>query len=299
MRDEDVRTSCFAQLAILCARFGADVAYEGGLDAGFSFRGRRIPYLSRQKGIFRAAIQRGPAALSIQTSARTPYRDVETRDGFLYDYRAGAVDQADNRALRAAHDLQVPLVYFVGTRPGWYRPNFPFYVIDDDPSTRQVLVAPGTMVGPMDEQEPVLPDDPIERRYAVREVRARIHQARFRGRVVPAYRGQCAICHLKEVRLLDAAHITGDLEADGEPKVSNGLALCSIHHRAFDHDLVAISPEYEVRVSTRLLQDDDGPMLELLKTFDRRPILVPRRTEWKPDRQRLATRFQRFLAAAV
>jgi len=217
----------------------------------------------------------------------------------FYDYRAGAVDQADNRALRAAHDLQVPLVYFVGTRPGWYRPNFPFYVIDDDPSTRQVLVAPGTMVGPMDEQEPVLPDDPIERRYAVREVRARIHQARFRGRVVPAYRGQCAICHLKEVRLLDAAHITGDLEADGEPKVSNGLALCSIHHRAFDHDLVAISPEYEVRVSTRLLQDDDGPMLELLKTFDRRPILVPRRTEWKPDRQRLATRFQRFLAAAV
>jgi hypothetical protein len=129
---------------------------------------------------------RGPAALSIQTSANTPYRDVETRDGFLYDYRAGAVEQPDNRALRAAHDLQVPLVYFVGTRPGWYRPNFPFFVIADDPSTRQVLVAPGAMVGPIDEQEAVLPDDPIERRYAVREVRVRIHQARFRGRVVPA-----------------------------------------------------------------------------------------------------------------
>jgi putative restriction endonuclease len=81
--------------------------------------------------------------------------------------------------------------------------------------------------------------------------------------------------------------------------VSNGLALCSIHHRAYDHDLIAISPDYEVRVSTRLLQDDDGPMLDLLKTFDRRPILVPRRTAWKPDRERLATRFERFLAAAV
>ena len=100
MRDEDVRTSCFAQLAILSARFGADVPYEGGLDAGFSFRGRRVPYLSRQKGIFRAAVQRGPAALSIQTSANTPYGDVETRDGFLYDYRAGAIDLPDNRALR-------------------------------------------------------------------------------------------------------------------------------------------------------------------------------------------------------
>jgi putative restriction endonuclease len=101
------------------------------------------------------------------------------------------------------------------------------------------------------------------------------------------------------MRLLDAAHITGDFEAEGEPAVSNGVALCSIHHRAYDHDLIAISPDYEVRVSTRLLQDEDGPMLELLKTFDRRPIFVPRRTAWKPDRERLATRYERFLAAAV
>jgi putative restriction endonuclease len=298
VRDEDVRTSCFSQLAVLCAQFGADVPYRGGLDAGFTFRGRRIPYLSPQKGIFRAAVQRGPAALSIQTSANTPYRDVETPDGFLYDYRVGSIDQPDNRALRAAHDLQVPLVYFVGTRPGWYRANFPFFVVDDDPATGQVLVAPGRMVGPMDEQEPVLPDDLIERRYAVREVRVRIHQAQFRGRVMPAYRDQCAICRLKEVRLLDAAHITGDIEELGEPTVSNGLALCSIHHRAFDHDLVAVSPDYEVRVSERLLHDEDGPMLELLKTFDRRPIYVPRRAEWKPDRERLATRYDRFLAAS-
>jgi putative restriction endonuclease len=297
MQDEDVRTSCFAHLAILCARFGADVPYVGGLDAGFPFRGRRVPYLNRQKGIFRAAVQHGPAALAIQTSANTPYRDVETPDGFLCDYREGAIDQPDNRALRAAHALRVPLVYFVGTRPGWYRPNFPFYVIADNPATRQVLVAPGAMVGPLDEREAVLPDDPVERRYAVREVRVRIHQARFRGRVVPAYGGQCAICRLREVRLLDAAHIIGDLEAEGEPRVSNGLALCSIHHRSFDHDLIAISPDYEVHVSTRLLQDEDGPMLELLKTFDREPILVPRRKAWRPDRERLAVRFERFLAA--
>ena len=294
MRDEDVRTSCFAQLAILCAEFGEDVPYRGGLDRGFTFRGRRLPYLNTQKGIFRAAAQRGPAALSIQTSAKTPYRDVETPEGFLYDYRAGPLDQADNRSLRAAYDLQVPLVYFVGTRPNWYRPNFPFYVIGNDQASRQVLVAPGVMTGPIDEPEPALPDDPIERRYAIRQTRVRIHQAQFRGRVVPAYRDQCAICRLKEVRLLDAAHIVGDAEDEGDPAISNGLALCSIHHRAFDHQLVGISPDYEVRVSPRLLRDEDGPMLEVLKTFDRRPIYVPRRAEWKPDRERLAARFERF-----
>jgi putative restriction endonuclease len=146
------------------------------------------------------------------------------------------IGHPDNRALRSAHELRVPLVYFVGTRPDWYRPNFPFFVIQDNPAERQVLVAPGTMIGPVDEPEPVLSDDPIERRYAVRETRIRIHQARFRGRVVPAYREQCAICRLKEVRLLEAAHIIGDIEETGEPVVSNGLALCSIHHRAYDHD---------------------------------------------------------------
>jgi putative restriction endonuclease len=77
--------------------------------------------------------------------------------------------------------------------------------------------------------------------------------------------------------------------------VSNWLALCSIHHRAYDHDLVGVSPDYDVRVSPRLLEDHDGPMLDLLKTFDRQPINVPRRAESKPDRERLASRFARFL----
>ncbi|HXY84815.1 MAG TPA: HNH endonuclease, partial [Gaiellaceae bacterium] len=278
--------------------FGEDVPYSGGLDRGFTFRGRRVPYLNRQKGIFRAAVQRGPAALSIQTSANTPYSDVETPEGFLYDYRAGALDQPDNRALRAAHELQVPIVYFLGTRPGWYRANVPFFVINDEPGSKQVLVAPGAMVGPMDEPEPILPDDPIERRYVLREARARIHQARFRGRVVPAYREQCAICRLKEIRLLEAAHIVADVEESGDPVISNGLALCAIHHRAFDHDLVAISPEYKVRVSPRLLRDEDGPMLELLKRFDGEAIYVPRRPEWKPDRHRLEARYERFVERA-
>src|SRR2546425_12421517 len=99
--------SCFLSLDVLRARLGDDIPYRGGLDQGFPFRGQRVPFLSYQKGIFRAQVQRGPAALSINTSARSPYGDEETEDGVLYAYRAGAVDQPDNRALRAAHQLQV------------------------------------------------------------------------------------------------------------------------------------------------------------------------------------------------
>jgi putative restriction endonuclease len=101
---------------------------------------------------------------------------------------------------------------------------------------------------------------------------------------------------LKEVRLLDAAHIVGDLEEAGEPTIANGVSLCTIHHRAYDHDLVGISPDYRVHVARRLLEDDDGPMLDLLKGFDGAPLGIPRQRVWQPDRERLAIRFERFRA---
>jgi putative restriction endonuclease len=299
MSDESVRMSCFLALEVLCAQFGEDVPYVGGLDRGFAYRGRRVPFLNYQKGIYRAGVQTGPAALSINTSFKSPYNDEETDAGFLYAYRAGSIDQPDNRALRAAAALAVPIVYFVGTRPGWYKPIFPCYVTADDPAAGRVVVTPGQMRGPMDEQEPELPEDLLERKYAVRTVKVRLHQARFRGRVLPAYLDQCAICRLKEVRLLDAAHIVGDLEVLGEPATSNGLSLCSIHHRAFDENLIGISPDYEARVAQRLLDDQDGPMLELLKTFDRQSITIPRSARLQPDKLKLAARFDQFLQVSA
>jgi putative restriction endonuclease len=296
-QDDDVRAACFAALDVLRAQLGDEIPYTGGLDRGFAYRGRRVPFLNYQKGIYRAAVQRGPAALSIQTSAASPYDDEATDDGFLYAYRSGSADQPDNRALRAAFALRVPIVYFVGTRPGWYRPHYPWFVEEDRLEERRVRVSPGHRIGPVDELEatPIL--DPIEKRYAVRETRVRLHQARFRWLVIPAYREQCAICRLKEVRLLDAAHIVGDPDPRGEPEIPNGLSLCSIHHRAFDQDLVGVSPDYTVHVSQRLLDDEDGPMLDVLKGFQGTGIHVPRRRAWQPDRQRLATRFERFRAA--
>jgi putative restriction endonuclease len=296
--DDSLRSSCFASLDVLCAKHGEDVPYLNGLDQGFPFRGRRVPFLSPQKGIFRAAAQEGPAALSIQTSADSPYDDVETPDGFFYAYRTGSADQPDNRALRSTHALATAIVYFVATVRGRYKPLYPCYVIADDPVARRVLVAPGRMVGPIDERDPVPLEAPLERQYAVRETRVRLHQARFRGRVLVAYSSRCTICRLNETRLLDAAHIVGDLEEKGEPAVTNGLSLCSIHHRAFDQDLVGVSPEYKVHVSSRLLEDEDGPMLELLKGFHDTRIEVPGRRTWRPDPELLAERFARFRAVS-
>lgn len=205
-RDDALRTSCRLSLDVLCAQFGADLPYRGGLDRGFPYRGERVPFLAPAKGIFRARAQRGAAALSLNTSVNSPYDDLVLDDGFEYAYRSGSPDQHDNRALRAAFELQVPLVYFVGTRPGRYRPVYPVFITHDDRLGGRVVISPGAMIGPLDEQEAVVIASSVERRYAVRNVRARLHQARFRGIVLPAYGDRCTICRLKETRLLDAAH---------------------------------------------------------------------------------------------
>jgi len=251
-----------------------------------------VPFLNWQKGIYRWRNQRGPAALSLFTSRNSPYDDSTTEEGFWYAYRAGDIDQADNRALRSAYLLNVPLIYFVGSGNG-YQAIYPAYVREDDAHARRVLVT----VGAMRQREAVSFDDAIQRRYAAREVRVRLHQSRFRAVVLPAYANSCAICRLKEPRLLDAAHIVADSEAAGTPEVQNGLSLCTIHHRAYDEDLVGVDPDYNVRVSRQLLDEEDGPMLALLKGFHGQRIVVPRSATKRPDPERLAARFERFASA--
>jgi HNH endonuclease len=175
--------------------------------------------------------------------------------------------------------------------------SIPLYVERDEPDELRVLLTFGKMRGPYDEREPVHIPDEIKRRYVVREVKLRIHQAQFRGAVLPAYQDRCAICRLREVWLLDAAHIVGDADEAGAPVISNGLSLCSIHHRAFDQDLVGVASNLRVHVSRRLLDDEDGPMLDVLKGFHGTTIEAPRKRVRRPDSDRLATRFERFLTA--
>jgi putative restriction endonuclease len=295
VRDDDLRSVCFLTLDALRAQHGDELPYADVLARGFTWRNRRVPFLNAQKGIYRAAAQTGPAALAVMTSVKSPYDDEETPDGFLYAYRAGSVDGADNRALLEAHRLQVPLVYYVGTRPGWFHAIYPTYVTENVSEERRVLLTPGRRT-PMGSPRPV--EDAVERRYAVVERRVRLHQWRFRGIVLPAYDHRCTICALREERLLDAAHIVSDIEERGDAVVPNGVSLCSIHHRAFDQDLIGISPDYEVHVSRELMEEDDGPMLDVLKGFHRQHIHLPSRPSQRPDRERLAVRFERFGAAS-
>ena len=58
------------------------------------------------------------------------------------------------------------------------------------------------------------------------------------------------LCKLRHAELLDAAHIIADANDEGLPIVPNGLALCKIHHAAFDKNIIGISPDRD-RLSER------------------------------------------------
>jgi hypothetical protein len=60
-----------------------------------------------------------------------------------YACRAGPIDQSDNRALRAAYELQTPLVYFRAFAPSQYLVIAPMFVTNDDPAARAVVLEPG------------------------------------------------------------------------------------------------------------------------------------------------------------
>jgi putative restriction endonuclease len=219
----------------------------------------------------------------------------EGDDAVDYAFMGKNPDAADNRWLREAMENRVPVIYFLGVAPGCYQAFLPTFIVGWDPSALKARVA----FAMAEQSDTRLLDTMAERRYALREVKQRLHQASFREAVISAYNGRCALSGLPEQLLLDAAHIIADKhERLGQPVVPNGIPLSKIHHAAFDAHLIGIDPDYRIHVSDRLLRRKDGPLLEALKGLDRGKIHLPARLKDLPDRDRLAARYVFFKEAA-
>ncbi len=266
----------------------------------FTLDGRRIPLLGPQ-GIWKPAACELP--LSIATIIGGPYEDGwdKARGTLQYAYRGSDPNHRDNVGLRRAMVEQVPLVYFLAIEPGQYAASYPAFVVGDDPVHLRFTVQLddiGAALVTSGPGEYPLSDDYADARraYVTRSVRQRLHQVAFRERVIRAYQERCALCRLHHGELLDAAHITPDREADSEPIVSNGVALCKLHHAAFDRFFFAIRPDYIVEVRPSILAETDGPMLVVgLQQIHGGQIALPRRQIHLPDRDRLARRYAEFV----
>lgn len=265
----------------------------------FEFEGVRLPLIDRQRGIRKPASFK--AALAIRTTftpenETPPYADSVGTDGLLrYKYRGTDPNHSENRALREAMNLQLPIIWFVGLQKATFEPIYPVWIIGDDPANleftlaldnSQRLITPGT-------------SDPEMRRYATTITKQRLHQRVFRSQVLLAYQGKCSICRLKHTELLDAAHIVADSQPLGQPVVPNGLSLCKIHHAAFDHGIIGVRPDMSLHVREDVLEEVDGWMLKggIQGVHNKRLEVIPTRLTSRPDPERLEMRYAEFLSA--
>jgi putative restriction endonuclease len=264
--------------------------------ASFEYDGHSLPLMDRQRGIRKPAGME--AALSIRTvftepGGTPPYADAAGPDGLIrYKYRGNDPLHAENKALRRAYLDGLPLIWFVGIAPAQYKPVYPVWIVGDEPEQLQFAIA-------LDQgQRLIKPGEDIgadTKRYMERLNQVRLHQPMFRARVLAAYDSHCALCRLGHVELLDAAHIIPDGRPHGDPVVPNGLAMCKIHHAAYDRDILGVRPDLVVDVRQDILDEIDGPMLRHgLQEMKGLRITVPSSRRSRPDRMRLEERYEEF-----
>lgn len=268
------------------------------LEEGFIIGNIRIPLLG-PPGIFKPKVFELP--LSITTTPSGPYDDIYKKGNYLYyRYRGNNPNHKDNRGLRQAMTTKTPLIYFVGLKPGQYEAIWPVFIIADNPANLTFTVVVDNINVVKDMNKDINADDFVyskedRRAYMTAEVRVRLHQHNFRIHVLDAYRNQCACCKLRHDELLDAAHIIPDPEPEGLPIVSNGIAMCKLHHAAFDNYIIGISPDYIIHVSNEILEEEDGPMLNYgLQKMEGIKLILPYKEKYYPNRQLLDKRYQIF-----
>lgn len=296
MREAQIRLAVFAWLEEQSALY-EDVLPWSLLQHGFFYRGQKISLVGQQ-GIWKPKVFES-VPISIRTSYQGHYADGMTEDGLLhYKYRGTDPNHHENAGLRRAMIEGVPLVYFHGLATGKYVAAWPVYIVGDDPAGLTFTVAVDDkhhiQSVPSVSEEAAL----ARRRYITASFRVRLHQRAFRVRVLEAYRSQCAFCRLRHAELLDAAHIIPDSDLGGEPVVNNGLSLCKIHHAAYDRHFIGVTPDYQIVVRDDLLQEIDGPMLRHgIQGIHSQRLLLPKKEAERPDRDRLALRYEQFRKA--
>jgi putative restriction endonuclease len=125
------------------------------------------------------------------------------------------------------------------------------------------------------------------RQYAVAETRRALRALDFSARVLGAYGHRCAMCGI-QLKLLEGAHILPVPDPESTDETSNGVALCVLHHRAYDRSLVMFDQDYTIRVNEKKVAELraanlDGGLNRFTDSL-REVIQVPAENAQRPNR---------------
>jgi putative restriction endonuclease len=124
-----------------------------------------------------------------------------------------------------------------------------------------------------------------KRRFAIVSTKRALRALDFSRRVLIAYEHKCAMCRL-QLRLVEGAHILPVAHEDSTDQTSNGIALCVLHHRAYDNGLVAFDSDFKIDVNqnaiARLEADDRAGGLKRFCDGLRPSLAIPRDRRDRP-----------------
>jgi putative restriction endonuclease len=114
-------------------------------------------------------------------------------------------------------------------------------------------------------------------------VKVRVNQSFFRKSVLAAYNCTCCITGLQNPEFLIAGHIRPwGLDDANRLNPRNGLAINSLHDKAFESGLITITPEYKIKISSILKkQNKTQSVREYFLAYEDKDIILP--TKFLPD----------------
>lgn len=129
------------------------------------------------------------------------------------------------------------------------------------------------------------------------EIKRRINQDFFRETVLSSYNQKCCITGLNNPKLLEASHIVGwSADVENRTNPENGLCLNSLFHKAYDENLIGITPDYDIRISEEFfgkkLIDVPDETKKYILGLNNKKIILPRR--FLPNRDLLAVHFEEY-----
>lgn len=256
---------------------------------------------SRMKGITLRRWNDGTPYIIIFSREEGPYTDRMEGDILYYDGEGLGKDQkltTANKTLMESNQTGRPIFGFRQREDsdrwryiGILKVIDCNYILKEGYKTyefklkKQDVALPENLASELDElieqshmEKPQLTEEPT-----VHSANRKQRDSVFRNKIKEIYDNQCAVCGKRRFTPanypeVEASHIYPK-EKNGSDDLRNGIALCKLHHWAFDNGLLAITNDYQVLVRDEIKSNTD---YEEIYMYEGKEIQLPDPQELKP-----------------
>ena len=114
-------------------------------------------------------------------------------------------------------------------------------------------------------------------------VKIRVNQSFFRKTILASYNNTCCITGINNPELLICGHIIPwGVDEKNRLNPRNGIAINALHDKAFENGLITITPDYNIKVSSLLKNNQDATIEKFFTYYDNKQIILPSR--FLPDK---------------